>query len=102
MDVGKVIKNIRKSKGFNQTQLANNIDITQSYLSLIEKNKKEPNLSTLKKISNILEVPLPIIFFMSLEESDIPERKKEAYELIFPSVNSFIKSLFCSDNDKIN
>jgi len=101
MDIGNVIKSLRKTKGINQTDLADRIEITQSYLSLIEKNRKEPNLSTLKRISNSLEIPLPIIFFMSLEEQDIPERKKEAFNMIFPSVNSFIESLFLSNNDQI-
>ena len=94
MDIGKVIKSIRKDKGLNQIELATNVEITQAYLSLIEKNKKEPNLSTLKKISNELDVPLPILFFLSLDEEDIPEKKKEAFNMIFPSVNSFIESLF--------
>ena len=99
MDIGNVIKSLRKTKGINQTDLANHIEITQSYLSLIEKNRKEPNLSTLKRISHSLEVPLPIMFFMSLEENDIPQKKKEAFNMIFPSVNSFIESLFITAND---
>lgn len=99
MDIGTTIKSIRRSKGFKQGHLANLIDITQSYMSLIEKNKKSPNLSTLQKISDSLEVPLPIIFFLSLELSDVPTEKQDAFQMIFPSIDSFVRTLFLSQHD---
>lgn len=66
MDLGQTIKSIRKQKGLKQNQFAALCDITQAYLSQIENNLKEPNLSTLKVISNNLETPLPILFFFHL------------------------------------
>ena len=44
--------------------------ISQSYLSQIENNQKEPNISTLKLISNQLQVAVPILFFLALDEAD--------------------------------
>ncbi|WP_454059748.1 helix-turn-helix domain-containing protein [Elizabethkingia ursingii] len=71
MNLGTVIKDIRKQRGQTQTEFADSCGITQTYLSQIENNAKEPNLSTLKEISKNLDLPLPILFYLSLNEDDI-------------------------------
>ena len=63
MDLGSVIKKIRKQKELTQNEFASLCGITQTYLSQIENNLKEPILSTLKSISEKLNMPLPIMFF---------------------------------------
>jgi transcriptional regulator with XRE-family HTH domain len=99
MNLGQAIKELRIKKGFNQGDFAAKCNITQAYLSLIENNKKEPNLSTLKKISSILDTPLPIIFFRAINEEDIPKENKEIYNTISPSINELISTVFFL-NDK--
>ena len=94
MDWGSIIKNIRKRKGQSQTEFAQSCGITQTYLSQIENNQKEPNLSTLKDISKNLDIPLPILFFLSLNEEDIPQEKRRAFEIVSPSVKSLINEFF--------
>jgi len=93
MNLGNAIKNQRKIIGMSQGELAKQIQKTQSYLSLIEKNKKEPNLSVLKEISEVLQMPLPILFFKSIEETDIKEDKK----FIFNSLDAIINSVFLDE-----
>ena len=94
MNLGTVIKNIRKQKGQTQAEFASVCGITQTYLSQIEGNLKEPNLSTLKEISNNLDVPLPILFFLSLDENDVNPEKRKAFEIINPSVKSLVSEFF--------
>ncbi len=94
MDLGNAIKFQRKKLGISQGELAKSCEITQVYLSMIERNKKEPNLSTLKRLSEVLAIPLPVLFFKSLDESDIPEAKLEAYNLVSESLNNLVNSLF--------
>ncbi|WP_284651052.1 helix-turn-helix domain-containing protein [Flavobacterium terrisoli] len=94
MNLGTVIKNIRKQKGQTQSEFATNCGITQTYLSQIESNLKEPNLSTLKDISLNLDIPLPILFFLSLDEADIDPNKRKAFEIINPSVKSLVSEFF--------
>ncbi|RFS23928.1 XRE family transcriptional regulator [Chitinophaga silvatica] len=94
MNIGGAIEGLRKKKNIKQNVLAEKAEITQSYLSLIESNKKEPNLKTLKAIADGLEVPLPIIFFLSITPDDIPVEKQESYKLLSPLVNSVIKDIF--------
>lgn len=94
MDLGLAIKSIRKQKGLKQNQFAELCEITPSYLSQIENNNKEPNLSILKIISNNLGTPLPILFFLSLDNDDINPEKKEAFNMIAPSIKSLVNQFF--------
>lgn len=94
MDLGNTIRNIRKHKGFKQIDFASKCGITQTYLSQIENNQKEPNLSTLKSISEVLSVPLPVIFFLSMDEKDVPVQKRKAFNLVNPSVKSLVNEFF--------
>lgn len=94
MNLGLAIKNIRKQKGLKQNQFAEMCQITQAYLSQIENNAKDPNLSTLKTISNKLEMPLPVLFFLSMENNDVPEHKQHAFGLIAPSIKSLVNEFF--------
>lgn len=94
MDLGATIKNIRKQKGLTQKELAAYCNLSQTYLSQIESNLKEPNLSTLKIISEKLDMPLPIIFFLSLGLDDISPEKRNAFEIVNPSVKSLINEFF--------
>jgi len=94
MNLGNTIKSVRKQKGLKQNQFADLCEITQSYLSQIENNLKEPNLSTLKIISIQLDTPLPILFFLSLDNSDIEPSKEKAFQMIAPSIKSLINEFF--------
>ncbi|HXI01355.1 MAG TPA: helix-turn-helix transcriptional regulator [Sphingobacteriaceae bacterium] len=94
MDLGSIIKNIRKQKGLTQSEFASLSGITQTYLSQIEGNLKEPNLSTLKVISEKLNMPLPILFFLSMTKDDIQSNKRQAFKDISLSVKSVVDEFF--------
>jgi len=94
MNLGIVIKNIRKQKGQTQGEFASSCGITQTYLSQIESNIKEPTLATLKIISEQLGMPLPILFFQSLTNDDVHPSKRDAFELVNPSVKSLVNEFF--------
>jgi len=94
MNLGGTIKLLRQQKGFNQKDFAKKCSITPTYLSQIETNQKEPNLSKLHIISNTLQLPLPILFFLALTADDIKPDKRNAYEVLGPSVKSLINEFF--------
>lgn len=97
MKIGSVIKDIRKRKKITQTQLAELSNITQTYLSQIENNQKEPAIQTIKSIAENLAIPLPVLLFMAVENEDIPENKREIYSMISPSVKSLLDTFFNDD-----
>ncbi|MES2458057.1 MAG: helix-turn-helix transcriptional regulator [Bacteroidota bacterium] len=94
MDIGSTIKKIRGLRGLKQNDLASRCELTQAYLSKIESNQKEPTLSVLKKIALELNVPLPVLFFQALTVEDIEPKKRDAFQIILPSIKSMIESFF--------
>lgn len=94
MNLGYTISELREARGLKQKDLAGKADITQAYLSQIENNKKEPNLSTIRILSEVLEVPVPLIFFLAMDENDIPEKKKEAFSMLRPLMKNLINDFF--------
>lgn len=97
MQIGYKIRELRQKKGFKQVEFAKSCGLSQSYLSLIEKGKKEPTLSILKRVASILEVPTPVLVFLSLDKSDIDDSKKEAYQSLEPSIKELISDVFTSE-----
>lgn len=53
-----ILKKIRKEKGLTLTELAERTGYTASFLSQLERGKKNPSLAALRTISNVLEVPI--------------------------------------------
>jgi len=54
--VGKRIKEVRERCGLTQEELSEEIDISSSHMSVIERGKKGPRLETLVNIANALGV----------------------------------------------
>lgn len=55
------IKELRKEKGLSQKRLANMLEVSPSYIQKIESNKKNPSISTLRKISSALNVDMSLL-----------------------------------------
>ena len=94
MDLGNTIRTLRKQKGFTQGNFASRCEITQTYLSQIELNQKEPTIAIIKAISTNLDIPLPILFFLSMGDEDVHPEKKTAYKIMEPAIKSFVNEFF--------
>lgn len=66
MNLGKVLKEARKKKGYTQVALAEKSGLKQSQIARLESNSSEPRVSTLIKISKALDFEL-VIEFKELE-----------------------------------
>ena len=96
MNLGNAIKSLRKRKNLKQMALADSIGISPTSLSLIESGAKQPSQETLKKICQYLKVPQPFIYFLAMEESDVPEDRKGLYRALEPGLKTDIETLFLS------
>ncbi|OLU14371.1 MULTISPECIES: cupin domain-containing protein [unclassified Pseudomonas] len=65
MDVGLRLQSIRKQKGLSQRELAKRAGVTNSTISMIEKNSVSPSISSLKKV--LAGIPMSLVEFFSLE-----------------------------------
>jgi transcriptional regulator with XRE-family HTH domain len=99
MKVGAAIKAKRKEQLLRQEELARRVGITQSYLSQLENDRKEPNLSTLRRISEALNIPLPFLMALSLSAEDVPEHKREAFDALYPKMESLINKLLSEEDE---
>ena len=61
VDVGYRIRTIRAAQGLNLEQLARLTGISAPALSLIETGKRDPRLTTLKRIADALRAPFATI-----------------------------------------
>ena len=65
MDVGVRLQTIRKLKGLSQRELAKRAGVTNSTISMIEKNSVSPSISSLKKVLG--GIPMSLVEFFSLD-----------------------------------
>lgn len=71
MDAGYAIKFCRQQKKLSIPALAKRAMLSSSYVSLLERNERDPPLSTLKKICTALGVPLNVLVFVGTTPSEL-------------------------------
>ncbi len=69
LDVGERLQSIRKLKGLSQRELAKRAGVTNSTISMIEKNSVSPSISSLRKVLG--GIPMSMVEFFS--EESVPE-----------------------------
>ncbi|MCY8315810.1 helix-turn-helix domain-containing protein [Bacillus spizizenii] len=77
--VGEKIKKLRKEKGLTQKSVAEKLNITDSYLSKIEKGQP-PSLTLLNKFAEFFNVDRSYFF---IDESELNNFSETEKELIF-------------------
>lgn len=97
MELGKVIARFIKQKGMTQVEVAKKIGKSPTALSQIVKGVYSPNPETLDKICEVLEIPKPLLFFMTISEDDVPQEKIELYRMLAPTLKDFIFKIFGDD-----
>ncbi len=75
MDVGKRLKEVREMYGLSQRELAKRVGLTNSTISMIERDAVSPSISSLKKI--LEGVSLTVTEFFTLE---IPSESKVVFK----------------------
>lgn len=73
MNIGDNIKKIRKEKKITQSQLASSLQISQSYLSDLENNRKNLGIKTIEKIAKKLNVSVAYLTSGNKMLSDLTE-----------------------------
>lgn len=56
MEIGKIIKELRKEKGLSQKKLADAIGVSQKAVDLWERNINEPKASYIAKLADFFDV----------------------------------------------
>ncbi len=95
-NLGLKIRFYRENAGLTQEQLSELINISQNFLSQIENGKRAPSLKTIIKISEILKMPIFLLFQF---DKDIKKTNNNILKKYEPLINSLNKKeqLFLSD-----
>jgi transcriptional regulator with XRE-family HTH domain len=75
IDVGVRLRQLREARGHSIRELARQSGLSANALSLIERGRTSPSVSTLYKISEALGVPITSFFETRGEKSDVVFRK---------------------------
>ena len=73
-NIGEHLRAVRKMYGLSQRTLAKRADVTNGIISLIEQNRTNPSIGTLKKILDAIPISLAAFF-----ASDVLEQEKIVY-----------------------
>ena len=80
MNLGNAIKLLRTRQGLKQPQLAEKAGISASYLSLLERGKRDPSFSTVEQIASALGVPVSILVFLAASDNELAGMSPELRE----------------------
>ncbi|UXR69077.1 helix-turn-helix domain-containing protein [Staphylococcus sp. IVB6246] len=76
MNIGDNIRKIRKEKNITQSQLATSLEISQSYLSDLENNRKNLGIKTIEKIAKKLNVSVAYLTSGNKMLRDLNDKEK--------------------------
>ena len=77
MNLGHSIQLARSKRKLSQAALAKRAGISVSYLSLLERGRRDPPLSTIQRLAAALVMPVEILFFLGAEEGELGQLNRE-------------------------
>lgn len=98
MNLGFAIRSIRRQLGITQHELADKCGISQTSLSQIENAVKRPSNKTIQKICDVLEIPEAVIYILAMQDTDVPNSKKNVYDMLFPSIKNLALQIVGNEN----
>jgi transcriptional regulator with XRE-family HTH domain len=75
-DIGKILREIRKKKGYTLEELGRRINFNYSNLSKIERGDRHPTYELLISLSELYDVPMSYFF----REKEIPKELEDSVE----------------------
>lgn len=100
--IGQRLKQIRKSAGLTQEQVAEKLGLAPRYISDIEKDKTKGSLDTLVKLCNIYNVSPSFILkdYMKISDSDFINDSLTGYNTLYDYEKELIVELIHFMNSK--
>lgn len=93
MNVGHAIKFCRQQKSLSIPTLARRAGLSPSYISLLERNERDPPLSTMEKISRSLEVPLSVLMFIGTSPGELDSIPVEITEKLAAATLKLLRAV---------
>jgi transcriptional regulator with XRE-family HTH domain len=98
--VGDILIRLREQRNLTQEELARELGISASYLSLLENGKRPATRRVLRTLANYLRVPAAYVVLQDLRLEGLSERHRAIVkELRCELVEPAFRSLFAGDQD---
>jgi len=82
IQLGKTIRRLRLERGISQQDLARTVDLTASFLSMVENDRRQPSLTVLRRLSDALGLPDEVLIWDAVElPADLTERDRRMCEM---------------------
>ena len=94
MNLGAAINTLRRVQLIKQGELAEQIKMSQSYLSQIESGNKIPSHKTVEKICKVLKVPVFALYFFATEDEDVQREHLAKFKENRPKISELVISSF--------
>ena len=95
--IGSIIRRLRIQKQVSQKGLARATGLTASYLSLLERDRREPSWSVIRRIADAFDVPAEVLIWDAVRPpTDLSDKDREVCELAKLLVRRFYEA---TDND---
>ncbi len=75
MNYGRAIRIVRTAHGLTKAELARQLTVGASHLSLIERGKRTPSVDVLDEISTVLRIPPHLLTLLASEPGDLDDPK---------------------------
>ena len=100
--IGNILKQIRRSNGYTQEKLAEEIEVSARYISDIEQDKSKPSYEVLIRICNLFHITLDQIFskHVKAQRNKILEYPLAGYEKLKEEDKKTIEHLIIYFNTK--
>ena len=94
MEIGEVIKVMIKKRGYSQIYVAEKIGKSPTALSQIIKGVYKPQSDTLEKIGEVLNIPVPVFHFLSIDENSVPKENLQLFRTLKPTMERYLIDVF--------
>ncbi|SFL47257.1 Helix-turn-helix domain-containing protein [Gracilibacillus orientalis] len=81
LNIGKQLRSLRKSLNLTTQEVANRVNISQSYISRFENNRSVPDVDMLSKILKALGTDMASFFSYAEDNQSIPEDLAQLIEM---------------------
>lgn len=68
MGIGTTIRDFRKQRGLTLNELSNQLGISSSFLSAVERETKKPSVAMVRRLSNVLNISPTYLFGIGTEK----------------------------------
>lgn len=87
LTIGQLIKIRRIGQKMNQDDLAQKLNVSKNYISLVENSKKDPSINFLRNTARLLNIPLVLLVW---EKIDLPEGKTKEEKDIRKQIDKMV------------